>query len=61
MRLLKISYKDGKPVETPVQTWQLDTNAEGMAQQQMTASQAGQYRLSYKLTDPLSHWERGRG
>ena len=40
-RLLKISYKDGKPVETPVQTWPLDTNAEGVAEQQMTASQAG--------------------
>ena len=28
-------HEDGKPVETPVQTWQLDTNAEGVAQQQI--------------------------
>ncbi|MEN6451092.1 MAG: MG2 domain-containing protein [Thermoguttaceae bacterium] len=49
LRLLKISYKDGKPIETPVQTWPLDTNAEGEASQRLTASQAGQYRLSYKL------------
>ncbi|MBU4400159.1 MAG: alpha-2-macroglobulin, partial [Planctomycetes bacterium] len=49
LKLLKIGYKDGKPVETPVQTWPLDTNAEGKANQQITASQAGQYRLSYKL------------
>ena len=49
LTLLKISYEKGKPVETPVQTWKLDTNAEGQAQQQLTASQAGQYRLSYKV------------
>ena len=49
LKLLKISYKDGKPVETPVQTWKLDTNAEGVASQQMTASESGQYRISYKL------------
>jgi alpha-2-macroglobulin len=51
LTLLRITYKNNKPVETPVQTWPLDTNAEGVAQQQMTASQAGQYRISYKLTD----------
>ena len=50
LRLLRITYKAGQPVETPVQTWPLDTDAEGTARQQMTASQAGQYRLSYKLT-----------
>ncbi len=54
LKLLKISYKDGKPVETPVQTWKVDTNVEGIAQQQMTASEAGQYRISYKLTDKTS-------
>jgi uncharacterized protein YfaS (alpha-2-macroglobulin family) len=49
LRLLKLSYKDGKPVETVVQTWQVNTNAEGTAEQQITASEAGQYRVSYKL------------
>jgi uncharacterized protein YfaS (alpha-2-macroglobulin family) len=54
LTLLKISYKQGKLLETPVQTWKLDTNAEGQAQQQLTASRAGQYRLSYKVTDRVS-------
>ena len=49
LRLLKISYENGKPVETAVQTWPLDTNAEGTAEQQIDASQAGQYRLSYRV------------
>lgn len=59
LKLLKISYKDGKPVETPVQTWQLDTNDEGIAHQPLVASQAGQYRLSYKLTDAKDHTIEG--
>ncbi len=50
LQLLKISYKDGKPVETPVGAWDVNTNVEGVAQQQMTASEAGQYRVSYKLS-----------
>jgi len=57
--LLRISYPKGKPQETPVQTWKLDTNEEGFAQQQMTASQAGQYRLSYKVTDSKKHTIEG--
>ncbi len=61
LTLLKIGYKNGKPVETPVQTWQLDTNAEGTSQQQMTASQAGQYRVSYKVTDKKGSGARGQG
>ena len=55
LTLLKISYKKGKAVETPVQTWKLDTNVEGQAQQQLTAGQAGQYRLSYQVTDAKKH------
>ncbi|MGA2797328.1 MAG: MG2 domain-containing protein [Thermoguttaceae bacterium] len=50
LALLKIGYEKDKPVETPVQTWQIDTNEEGQAHQQITAGQSGQYRLSYKLT-----------
>lgn len=55
LQLLKISYKDGKPVETVEQKWQLNTNDEGVAEQQITASRAGQYRLSYRLTDAQKH------
>ena len=55
LTLLRISYVKGKLVETPVETWPLDTDQEGQAQQQLTASQAGQYRLSLKLTDSKKH------
>jgi uncharacterized protein YfaS (alpha-2-macroglobulin family) len=60
LTLLKITYateKDPsgnvnlKPIETPVQTWDINTNDQGMADQQLTASESGQYRLSYQLTD----------
>jgi uncharacterized protein YfaS (alpha-2-macroglobulin family) len=60
LKLLKITYdKSLQPVETPVQTWQVNTNEEGRAQQQMRASQAGQYRLSYSLTDAKEHTIEG--
>ncbi|MCA9270588.1 MAG: alpha-2-macroglobulin, partial [Planctomycetales bacterium] len=59
LTLHKITYKevDGQlqPVETPVRRWDLDTNVEGQAQQQMRASASGQYRLSYLLTDEAGH------
>jgi hypothetical protein len=59
LALLKISYEKDKPVETPVQTWQIDTNEEGQAHEQLTAGQAGQYRLSYKITDAEKHTIEG--
>ncbi|HEY0981429.1 alpha-2-macroglobulin family protein [Schlesneria sp.] len=56
LTLFRISYDaDQKPVETAVQSWKLDTNEQGHAQQQIAASKAGQYRLSYKLTDSKQH------
>ncbi len=50
LTLFKVTY-DAKqqPVEEAVQTWQLNTDEAGRAQQQLAASKAGQYRLSYKL------------
>jgi hypothetical protein len=60
LSLLKISYDDKQqPVETVVQSWDLDTNVEGRATQQMKASEPGQYRLSYKLTDSKQHTIEG--
>ncbi len=59
LSLLKISYKDGKPVETSVRDWDLATNAEGRATIQIKASEAGQYRLSYKVTDAAKHTIEG--
>jgi alpha-2-macroglobulin len=56
LELVKISYdKDGKPTEKSVQKWDLPTGEEGTARVQMKAAEAGQYRLSYKVTDSKKH------
>ena len=59
LRLLRITYKDARPVETEVQKWALNTDDQGRATCQMKASAAGQYRLSYKLTDAKGHTVEG--
>ena len=55
LKLLKIAYSDGKPVETPVHEAELATNAEGHAEAKLDAAQAGQYRISYTVTDSKGH------
>ena len=61
LALYRITYKDDKstgrrePVETQVQKWDLATDDEGSSSIQIKASQAGQYRLSYKVTDSNKH------
>ena len=56
LTLFKITYNEkAEPVEKAVRTWKLDTNVEGQAKQQLDASAAGQYRLSFKLTDSKNH------
>jgi len=56
LRLFKVTYgKDAKPRESEVQKWTLGTNDEGRAQIQLKASEAGQYRLSYTVTDSKKH------
>lgn len=55
LKVLRLSYRDGKAVETPVQDWELPTNEEGMARLHIKASHAGQYRLSYTVTDAAKH------
>ncbi|OYW18822.1 MAG: alpha-2-macroglobulin, partial [Planctomycetales bacterium 12-60-4] len=52
LTLYRISYNDaGEPQETAVENWDLNPDAEGRATQQFAASAAGQYRLSYNVTD----------
>ena len=52
LSLLKITYDaDQKPVETEVGSWKVDTDEAGFASHQIKPNQAGQYRLSYELTD----------
>ena len=55
LRLMKVSYPKGKPVETQVQQWKLDTDEDGKSSIQIKASAPGQYRLSYTLTDAKEH------
>ncbi|AMV17976.1 alpha-2-macroglobulin family protein [Planctomyces sp. SH-PL14] len=58
--LLKVSYDaDGVPKEETVEEWNLDTDAEGHAAQEVKAAQPGQYRLSYKVTDAERHTIEG--
>jgi alpha-2-macroglobulin len=50
--LYRVTYEaGGKPVETSAQTWDIATDERGRASLELKASEAGQYRLSYKLTD----------
>jgi uncharacterized protein YfaS (alpha-2-macroglobulin family) len=60
LSLLRITYNDKhEPVEKVVQTWKVDTDVEGKAQQQIKAAESGQYRISYKLTDAKQHTIEG--
>ena len=59
LQLFQVKYADDKPVETEVQSWDLRTNEEGLATQQIAASESGQYRLSFKVTDASGHTIEG--
>jgi uncharacterized protein YfaS (alpha-2-macroglobulin family) len=60
LSLFQVTYNaKGKPSEKAVQTWKLDTDAQGQAREQLTAAQPGQYRLSYRLTDSKKHTIEG--
>ncbi len=56
IKLLKISYDaDRKPVETPVESWNLTLAADGEAHQVMKAAAPGQYRISATVDDGQGH------
>jgi uncharacterized protein YfaS (alpha-2-macroglobulin family) len=56
LTLFKITYNDkNEPLEKAVETWKLDTDAQGQAHQQLKAAAQGQYRLAYKVTDAKDH------
>lgn len=60
LTLFAIKYDDqSRPIETAVQSWELNANALGEAQQQFQAAAAGQYRLSYQLADAQNHTIEG--
>jgi uncharacterized protein YfaS (alpha-2-macroglobulin family) len=60
LKLLRITYNDaGEPVENVAQQWDLPTNADGYAQQELKAGEPGQYRLSLSVTDEQQHTIEG--
>jgi uncharacterized protein YfaS (alpha-2-macroglobulin family) len=60
LKLYSIAYGDkNEPWEKTVETWKIDTDAQGQAHQKIKAAKAGQYRLSYKVTDAKNHTIEG--
>jgi len=65
LRLLKIQYKEDRPVESEVGSWAMITSENGptgklgQAELQIKASEPGQYRLAYELTDAEGHTIEG--
>jgi uncharacterized protein YfaS (alpha-2-macroglobulin family) len=60
LKLLRIRYgDDGKPVETPVEQWDLVLDADGHGRQTIKASVPGQYRLSATVDDGQGHTVEG--
>ena len=55
LSVIDVDYQNGQPKETVINTWDLDTDAEGKAAFRLKASRSGQFRLSYKLTDAAGH------
>ncbi len=56
LRLLRVTYdKKLQPVEKEVEDWKLATDEEGRSRIQIKAARAGQYRLSYTVTDAKKH------
>jgi uncharacterized protein YfaS (alpha-2-macroglobulin family) len=56
LKLLAITYNpDGKPIETPVESWGLALNTEGQATQTIKAGVPGQYRLAATVDDGQGH------
>ena len=56
LKLLKIAYDaDRKPVETPVESWDITLDADGQGRQTIKASAPGQYRLSSTIDDGHGH------
>lgn len=60
VELLSIRYdEDSQPLETVVQTWNVEVDAQGTAKLQMKAAAAGQYRLRCRVTDGKQHTIEG--
>ncbi|MBR5026247.1 MAG: hypothetical protein IKX48_14380, partial [Victivallales bacterium] len=60
MKLYRVTYnKEGEAEEAEERSWEVDADAQGKGQQMFSASRAGQYRLSWTLTDAKGHSVEG--
>ncbi len=60
LKVLKVTYDaERKPVETPVESWDLAVDADGQARQTIKAATPGQYRLSATIDDGQGHTIEG--
>jgi uncharacterized protein YfaS (alpha-2-macroglobulin family) len=60
LRVLSIRYdKKRSPVETVIGEYELNTDEEGQARQQLNAAEPGQYRLAFAVTDAAGRTREG--
>ena len=59
LTLFSVKYENDKPVEQEVQAWDVTTNDDGSGAQKMTVPEAGQFRISVKITDSEGHEMEG--
>ncbi|WP_145223419.1 alpha-2-macroglobulin family protein [Gimesia alba] len=58
--LYRVTYtEEGTPKETAVQEWDLNPGEDGTAEQKIAATQAGEYRIAYTVTDQKGHQIEG--
>jgi alpha-2-macroglobulin len=60
LKLFKVTYDvEGRPVESPMESWDLTIDTGGHAQQAVKASKPGQYRLVATVDDGKGHMVEG--
>ena len=57
--LYSISYVDDKPVEKQVESWDINTGADGRASLKIVVPTAGQFRMAVKVTGAEKHEAEG--
>lgn len=57
--LLALSYTDGEPQETEVESWDITSNDKGRTNLKMVVPRAGQYRMSTTITDSKGNSQEG--
>ena len=57
--LFSVKYEGDKPIEQEVQSWDVATNDDGSGTLKMTVPDAGQFRISVKVSDSEGHEMEG--